>query len=196
MTAAVHPPTGNEPADREGGPAASVRAQERTFAQPADGDLRADLLMFLDEELHQPLMAAEPHPLSEEHRRRLLNAQEAIRAEMALLAELETAEEVALTLLGRIDTGDLDRLDADARFLGFRSVQDLGRELAARAQAAGIDCQAPPPRPRIYDDGLGAEDRRAQTPEEHQDLLLDEGIEETFPASDPVSVPKVDKPHA
>ena len=29
------------------------------------------------------------------------------------------------------------------------------------------------------------------TPEEHQDHLLDEGIEETFPASDPVSVPRV-----
>ncbi len=30
-----------------------------------------------------------------------------------------------------------------------------------------------------------------RTPEEHQDHLLDEGIEETFPASDPVSVTRV-----
>lgn len=37
------------------------------------------------------------------------------------------------------------------------------------------------------------EDRafRGHTPKEHQDDLLDEGIEETFPASDPVSVPRV-----
>jgi hypothetical protein len=30
------------------------------------------------------------------------------------------------------------------------------------------------------------------TPQQHQDHLLDEGIEETFPASDPVSVPRVE----
>jgi hypothetical protein len=30
-----------------------------------------------------------------------------------------------------------------------------------------------------------------RTVQEHQDRLLDEGIEETFPASDPVSVPRV-----
>ena len=31
------------------------------------------------------------------------------------------------------------------------------------------------------------------TAQEHQDDLLDEGIEETFPASDPVSVSRVDR---
>lgn len=40
------------------------------------------------------------------------------------------------------------------------------------------------------------EDQRAftdgQARHEHQDSLLDEGIEETFPASDPVSVPRID----
>ena len=31
----------------------------------------------------------------------------------------------------------------------------------------------------------------ADSGKEHQDQLLDEGIEETFPASDPVSIPRV-----
>jgi len=31
----------------------------------------------------------------------------------------------------------------------------------------------------------------AETAESHQDALLDEGIEETFPASDPVSVKRI-----
>ena len=32
-----------------------------------------------------------------------------------------------------------------------------------------------------------------QDREMHQDQLLDEGIEETFPASDPVSVPRLNR---
>ena len=32
-----------------------------------------------------------------------------------------------------------------------------------------------------------------RSPKEHQDHLLDEGIEETFPASDPVSVSRIDR---
>jgi hypothetical protein len=171
-----------------------VRNEDRAFAPRGDDDLKADLLAFLDEELHQPLLAAEPHPLSEEHRRRLVNAQEAVHAEIELLQACATAEEVALTLLGRIEAGALDDLDADARFLGFRSIEDLGRELAERAQAVGIDCQAPSARPRADHSGLGEAKRQAQTVQERQDLLLDEGIGETFPASDPVSVstPKID----
>jgi hypothetical protein len=39
-------------------------------------------------------------------------------------------------------------------------------------------------RPRPHGGGEGLR--------EHQDRLLDEGIEETFPASDPVSVPRVE----
>jgi hypothetical protein len=167
-----------------------ARAEERSFASRANADLRADLLVFLDEELHRPLMAAEPHPFSEEHRRRLLNAQETVRAEMARIGVLETAEEVALTLLARIEAGELDALDADAQFLGFRSIDDLGRELAVKAKAAGIDCQAPIARTRR--DLHELEHRRAQSWWDHQERLLDEGIEETFPASDPVSISEVD----
>ena len=39
---------------------------------------------------------------------------------------------------------------------------------------------------RDEDRAFGADSGR-----EHQDRLLDEGIEETFPASDPVSIPRV-----
>jgi hypothetical protein len=165
-----------------------AQAEERSFASQANAALRADLLVFLDEELHRPLMAAEPHPFSEEHRRRLLAAQEAVRAEMARLGELETAEEVALTLLERIEAGELDALDEDAQFLGFRSIDDLGRELAEKSKAAGIDCKAPTARARLHPGSLGPE---AQSLRERQERLLDEGIEETFPASDPVSVSEV-----
>jgi hypothetical protein len=51
----------------------------------------------------------------------------------------------------------------------------------------------PAPRHRDDDDTLAAEKLRRNegAPEEHQDDLLDEGVEETFPASDPVSVKRI-----
>jgi len=43
----------------------------------------------------------------------------------------------------------------------------------------------------IPDEDRAFADERGRAVWEHQDRLLDEGIEETFPASDPVSVPRV-----
>lgn len=186
MQPSVQPPEVTSPGKGQRQTELPGHAEGHSFAPPARTDFRADILTFLDEQLHQPLMAAEPHPLSEEHRLRLVNAQEAVREEMALLGQLATADEMILTLMNRIETGALDAFDEDIRFLGFRSLEDLGRELAERAQAAGIACQAAPARPKAVENGLSQADQPRE--KEHQDLLLDEGIEETFPASDPVSV--------
>jgi hypothetical protein len=41
--------------------------------------------------------------------------------------------------------------------------------------------------PKEKDAATGGE-KRSETPKEHQDHALDEGIEESFPASDPVAV--------
>jgi hypothetical protein len=51
----------------------------------------------------------------------------------------------------------------------------------------------PDQKPQRPGEAVGQEDRAfgRPTPKEHQDNLLDEGIEETFPASDPVSVSRV-----
>jgi hypothetical protein len=181
---AIHPPAGKTSKTREGDLQNAVGREDRSFGSVTGRDIKADLLAFLDAELHQPLLTAEPHPLSEKHRRHLVNAQGAISTEMERLQACESGEDVALTFLSRIESGDLDAFDEDVRYLGFRSIKDLGRELADRAQAAGIDFRARP----TADHGRPHE---PQTVQEHQDRLLDEGIEETFPASDPVSVPKV-----
>lgn len=186
MSESLHPSTGGEPTDNAEKTGTRVEGESRAFTSPQGEDrLRAELLAFLEAELHRPILIAEPHPLWEEQRRRLASAREAITAEMELLKACGTGEELALVLLDRIATGALDGLEADIRFLGFRSIGDLGRELAERAQADGVSCEAPSARPQ-------PDELQALSAREHQDRLLDEAIEETFPASDPVSVPRVD----
>jgi hypothetical protein len=133
-------------------------------------------------------MKIEPHPMIEEHRRRLLRAQEMIGAEMALLEARQTAEEVALTLLARIDAGHLDELDADARYLGLRSLEELAREFVEMACAGGVQCEAPSG--ARFQRARGSS--KARDAKAHQDELLDEAIEETFPASDAPSPSHVD----
>ncbi len=64
-----------------------------------------------------------------------------------------------------------------------------------RNREADMTASVHPPAGGVHKpEGEAAREDRAfagRTPEEHQDRLLDEGIEETFPASDPVSVPRV-----
>ena len=198
MNSPSNPSSANQPPARgERGPApgpgpgpgpVTPRREARAFA-PARDRLRGELLNLLEAELHAPAMAAEPHPLSEEHRRRLVNAQTAIRQEIERLRRSPSAETLALTLIGRLDAGALDELDADIRFLGFRSLSDLAHEVARRAKAAGIPCQSPAPRQAQMGAGSSSGQDR-----QHQESLLDEGIEETFPASDPVSISSVRRP--
>jgi hypothetical protein len=143
----------------------------------------------MEAELHAPAMATEPHPLSEEHRRRLVNAQTAIRQEIEALKKSPSGEALAVALIRRLDAGALDQLEADIRFLGFRSLSDLAHEMARRTKAAGIPCQGPVRREAQMGAGSGS-----GQDQQHQESLLDEGIEETFPASDPVSISSIRRP--
>lgn len=151
--------------------------------------VRDELLEFIEDELHRPMLEAQPHPLSEEHRRRLRDVQEAIGAEMALLRSRKSAEGVVATLQGRIEAGELDGFDDDAGFLGFRLLSDLLHDLIERAEAAGVNCgaltAAEPPLP-VERMTVAASKR------DRQEARLDEGIEETFPASDPVAAHRID----
>jgi hypothetical protein len=87
-------------------------------------------------------------------------------------------DEANVEAMGDIDdAGDLEDAEADAfeaDMLSDADLQDLGYE------------ERPPARPKesraIHPDDLPTEAHP------HQDELLDEGVEETFPASDPVSV--------
>lgn len=193
MRRAIRAPAGKTFRTREANPQNAIGQNDRSFGSAPGSDLKANLLAFLDAELHQPLLTSEPHPLSEERRRHQVNAQGAISAEMERLQACETGEDVARMVLSRIESGALDEFDEDLRYLGFRSIKDFGRELAERVGAAGIEFRAPSMRSKADDSSTRETDRQLL---DHQDRLLDEGIEETFPASDPVSVPKVDKSDA
>ena len=89
--------------------------------------------------------------------------------------------EVELTAVADVDAetdpDDDDEADYESALLSDDDLEDLGY----REKAGGKDDAPPRGRP---DDV-----RREVHP--HQDELLDEGVEETFPASDPVSVKRV-----
>jgi hypothetical protein len=101
-------------------------------------------------------------------------------------ANTAAADEAEIEFTGDVDgVTDPDDDDAEAYEAGQVSDEDL-REMGYQ-----------PPRAEAKDDedqsqatGPSAEDV-AEECDPHQDELLDEGVEETFPASDPVSVKRI-----
>jgi hypothetical protein len=150
-------------------------------------DARAELLEFADQLFHKSVLAVEPHPDSEEHRRRLIKLVQARRGESQRLARFRSAEALATAFLTRLWSGGHDEADRDAIFLGLPSYADLADAFRAKAERLGVS-------------GLRAREEASFTPEsgppavalersmERQEWLLEEGPDETFPASDPVSV--------
>jgi hypothetical protein len=149
-------------------------------------DARAELLDFADQLFHKSVLAVEPHPDSEEHRRRLIKLVQARRGECQRLASFRSAEALAAGFLTRLWSGGHDEADRDAAFLGLPGYADLADAFRTKAESLGI-CGL-----RVSEKASFApaaeSPEAAEQPRERQERLLEEGLNETFPASDPVSV--------
>ncbi|WP_395942870.1 hypothetical protein [Brevundimonas sp.] len=66
------------------------------------------------------------------------------------------------------------------------------RAILNAAAQTGAEAGPTPGGPAEGEDSLQDHARREHEDEDRQERLLDEGVEETFPASDPVSVKRVD----
>ena len=145
---------------------------------------REELLEYADREFHRSVLQVQPNTASEEHRSRLISLQRSRKDEMDILRGCETVEAVASTFVIRAQSGEQDETSSDAKFLGiptlFESLKNFRARVLELRVASGAAVAAPIDAPSSGDTAAAREAR--------QDFLLDEGIEETFPASDPVSV--------
>jgi hypothetical protein len=156
---------------------------------------RKEFLDFADQLLHRSLLLIEPHPQSGEHRRRLLNLVNARRKEMQALGRSKSSESIATAIIDHISTRSLADSDEHARFLGLPTYLDHATALREKAASLGIQVSE-----HEWDRVLkGGEDATAIPPSagkqnltasrrKRQEDLLEEGLNETFPASDPISV--------
>jgi hypothetical protein len=159
---------------------------------------KIELHDYVDLEFHRSVLAVQPHPSSEEHRRRLLRLQAVRSVQIAALAEFTTADELVAGLIANAKSGALDEPDGDALFLGLPTLLQAMPGVRAKAIELGLtldsDEAAVEPIPIRSDKGTQClSDRdRMEALTERQERLLDEAIEESFPASDPVSIPKLE----
>jgi hypothetical protein len=150
-------------------------------------DARAELLEFADQLFHRSVLAVEPHPDSEEHRRRLIKLVQARRSESQRLARFRSAEALATAFLTRLWSGAHDEADLDAAFLGLPSYADLAEAFRAKAESLGV-CGLRAREDASFATAPGPLEAALERSSERQDRLLEEGLNETFPASDPVSI--------
>ena len=162
-------------------------------------DIRTEILGYIDERLHRAVMLAEPHRTSEDHRHRLVALQAARLSELRRLQRCESAQEVASSFLERARSGALNEVELNAEVLGLPTMLQIVSDVRARARQLGL----------LSDEPLAAEAsiegarsgglyeaaqpapgglERCDDPRERQNLLLDEALEESFPASDSPSV--------
>ena len=166
-------------------------------------DPKRELLNYIDQELHRSVMAAQPNRSSGDHRRRLNDLQIVRRREIELLQRCVSAQDVATTFLTRAESGALDEGNHDAQDLGLPTILEMLDAIRLKARALGLHCDDR--RVVAFSSAQMTHAKRLHEPAEHapgdlkdgddlivrQSALLDEGVEESFPASDSVSVHRI-----
>ncbi len=167
-------------------------------------DPRRELLEYIDQLIHRSVMMVEPHKTSGDHRRRLNALQTLRRNEVALLTECLSAQDVVSTYLDRAHSGAHEDSEHNAQALGLPTMDELLDEIRGKATTLGLHCDSHlagvspssthnvhperlhEPAEHVPKDWIAGDDMF-----ERQNVLLDEAIEESFPASDPISVKRL-----
>jgi hypothetical protein len=103
----------------------------------------------------------------------------------------EADDEVELAFVGdleNVDAAGFSARDLESDELSDQDLEELDYKARPAANAVEEDRPADPPVPAVE---ASDDDAEKDEVDRHQDELLDEGVEETFPASDPVSVKRI-----